>query len=122
MSGKKLSLCIQTVKFLLTQLKSTDRLSLVSYDTDVRSDFGLTLMNDAGKKIATAALDKLRAGSMTNLSGGLMQSVKNLGPPTQGCSSDAIRSILLLTDGLANHGITATAPLVKLLQDGLEHA
>jgi len=122
MAGAKLALCLSTVRFLLTQLKPADKLSLVTYDTTVLTELPLTTMDQKGKALAEKALARVKAGSMTNLSGGLMQSINNLGTAVAAADSDAVRSVLLLTDGMANHGVTETNALVRLMQGGLEHA
>lgn len=54
-------------------MKECDRLSLVSYDTQVYLDFGLTAMNRANKDKTKSLIGKLRDGSCTNLCGGLMK-------------------------------------------------
>ena len=58
---------------LLYTVKECDRLSLVTYDTQVYLDFGLTAMNRANKDRTKAVIGKLREGSCTNLCGGLMK-------------------------------------------------
>ena len=60
-------------KHPLSAVKECDRLSLVSYDTQVYLDFGLTAMNKANKDKTKSLIGKLRDGSRTNLCGGLMK-------------------------------------------------
>lgn len=78
MQGKKLELVIDTLRFMLQQLKAEDRLSLVSYDTNVRVDFPLTKMDTENKTTALSAITSLKAGSSTNLSGGLFAGLEQL--------------------------------------------
>ena len=54
-------------------MKECDRLSLVTYDTNVYLDFSLTSMNRANKDKAKINISKLREGSCTNLCGGLVK-------------------------------------------------
>jgi len=61
------------LEFVLTQLKSNDRLSVVTYDTQVNLDFGLRNMDKEGKDFALEKIKSIQSGSMTNLSGGLMK-------------------------------------------------
>ena len=49
------------------------------------------------------AIGSIHPGGQTNLSGGWLKGLEQL----QGATGDAPRKILLLTDGLANVGITA---------------
>ena len=67
---------------ILTTVKECDRLSLVTYDTQVYLDFGLTVMNRANKDKTKALIQKLRDGSCTNLCGGLVKGTHLL-PPCQ---------------------------------------
>ena len=60
---------------LLYTVKECDRLSLVTYDTQVYLDFGLTAMNRANKDRTKAVIGKLCESSCTNLCGGLMKGV-----------------------------------------------
>jgi len=54
-------------------VKECDRLSLVTYDTQVYLDFGLTAMDKANKERTKQTIQKLKDGSCTNLCGGLMK-------------------------------------------------
>ena len=54
-------------------VKECDRLSLVTYDTQVYLDFGLTAMDKTNKERTKHTIQNLRDGSCTNLCGGLMK-------------------------------------------------
>lgn len=54
-------------------MKECDRLSLVTYDTNVYLNFPLTAMNRANKDKTKTAINELREGSCTNLCGGLIK-------------------------------------------------
>eukprot|EP00730_Choanoeca_flexa_P008483 TRINITY_DN12495_c0_g1_i10.p1 TRINITY_DN12495_c0_g1~~TRINITY_DN12495_c0_g1_i10.p1 ORF type:complete len:469 (+),score=140.40 TRINITY_DN12495_c0_g1_i10:72-1478(+) len=102
MGGTKLNLAIETLNFMITNLKDTDRFGLVTFDTNVYTNFELTRMDQAGKAKASAIVAKLRAGSCTNLSGGLFKGIEMM----QARKTKApVASVLLMTDGLANNGI-----------------
>jgi Mg-chelatase subunit ChlD len=113
MGGSKLENAKKTLDFVIKQLRPSDRMALVTYDSNVKTVFGLTAMDAANKEQCTQACSKLRAGSMTNLSGGMLQGFKVL---TQAESRNAVSSVLLMTDGLANEGITSVEGMVKALQ------
>ena len=53
-------------------MKECDRLSVVTYDTNVKLDFPLTRMNTANKEKTKAMVKAIRDGSSTNLCGGLL--------------------------------------------------
>jgi Mg-chelatase subunit ChlD len=125
MDGEKLNLVKKTIHFLLTHLTSSDRLALVAFDSNVSTPLKLTYMDSRGKADAAAACDRLRAGSCTNLSGGLFAGIdimKNRPARLVASSKPEIASLLLLTDGLMNEGIRDEADLVeatrRLLADG----
>jgi hypothetical protein len=104
MSGEKIGLVRETLHFVVDQLKDADRLGIVSYDTNVYDDLLLTKMDQKGKLHAHDVIDKLKDGSSTNLSGGLergLQLIEMLGNDKKDVSS-----VLLMTDGIANQGVT----------------
>jgi len=114
MAGEKLDLVKKTLEFVLTQLKSNDRLSVVTYDTQVNLDFGLRNMDKEGKDFALEKIKSIQSGSMTNLSGGLM---KGLCQMIDRKEKNEVASVLLFTDGLANHGITSVDGIVAAMKD-----
>jgi hypothetical protein len=124
MSGPKLDLCKKTIQFLMGELSSQDRLGLVTYDTNVKTEFHLVKMDEKGKEKTEGILKKIRSGSNTNLSGGLFHGIQEV--QRQGCldlkggKPNPVRSVLLLTDGLANYGITSTEKIVEVMKGALE--
>ena len=56
-------------------VKECDRLSLVTYDTNVYLDFSLTSMSTTNKDKTKITISKLREGSSTNLCGGLVRGI-----------------------------------------------
>ncbi|CAI8038426.1 Inter-alpha-trypsin inhibitor heavy chain H1 [Geodia barretti] len=118
MRGAKLDFVRKTLLFVVDQLKECDRLSLVTYDTNVYLDFSLTSMSTTNKDKAKITISNLREGSSTNLCGGL---VKGMEEVVQSAGERAqVQSVLLLTDGLANKRVRdAEGILAKMreLQD-----
>mmetsp|Transcript_32424 Transcript_32424/g.79194 ORF Transcript_32424/g.79194 Transcript_32424/m.79194 type:complete len:448 (-) Transcript_32424:290-1633(-) len=113
MGRGKLAMVKRSITFILSQLNAGDRLALVSYDTDVRTDFELTACTEGEKRKMGAKVAEIRAGSMTNLSGGLEAGLDL----QKGATRETVRSVFLLTDGLANAGMTTTDGIVKLVAD-----
>jgi hypothetical protein len=73
MRGDKLGLLTQTMLFMLRNLSERDALGLVAYDTEVSVLAPLTHCTASGRRRLEAALNRLRAGTQTNLSGGLLE-------------------------------------------------
>jgi hypothetical protein len=73
MRGDKLGLLTQTMLFMLRNLSERDALGLVAYDIEVSVLAPLTHCTASGRRRLEAALNRLRAGTQTNLSGGLLE-------------------------------------------------
>lgn len=84
-------------------VNSKDRLSLVTYDTNVYLNFQLKAMNKENKEAALQSIKALKTGSSTNLCGGLMKGLVQIVNRGAG-EKNEVASVLLFTDGLANHG------------------
>lgn len=122
MCGQKLDLCLKTIRFLIEQLSHQDRLSIITYATTVTTNIVLTKMDEKGKTAIREILSSIHAGSSTNLSGGLLNGLQEIQSPKRQDedSPNPIKSVLLLTDGLANHGITSTEGMVQMLQGSMQ--
>lgn len=115
MAGEKLDLCKSTIRFLLSQLQAKDKFALVLFDTMVET-YEFEVMTDQGKAKMTEIVENVRDGSATNLSGGLFQGTQLMMNLREQGKHNEIQSVLLLTDGMANNGITETHPLVAELK------
>ncbi len=133
MSGAKLHYLREAAALVLRRLRSDDAVSVVTYDSDV----GILAANAVGPtahNAAVTAVNAIQPGGMTNLSGGWLQGRELLAagagaagpagapgaagagggggatgtPPT---GSPQLRRIILMTDGLANQGITSPGAL-----------
>lgn len=102
-----LPLLKETLKFMVQQLRADDRLSLISFDHEVKVELPLTNMDAAGKSHAEKAIDSMRDRGQTNLSGGLIAALQQFYNVPAGEAS-LVESVLLFTDGKANVGITDT--------------
>ena len=95
-------LSILCLLFLLVGAK--DRLSVVTYDTNVYLDFGLKNMNKDNKYDALQKIQNISDGSDTNLCEGLMKGLcQIIDRPAE--KKNEVAYVLLFTDGLANEGI-----------------
>jgi len=82
MAGQKLKLVKTTLTFMLQQLREEDRLSVVTYDTNVHLDFGLMKMSKENKELCLDKIQQIRDGSTTNLSGGLLKGLDQIASRT----------------------------------------
>lgn len=106
MAGRKLDIAKRCAEWLVGRLDPRDELALVSYDDHVRL---LSPLSPPGER-HRAEIGRLGPGGSTNLSGGWLKGVEAL----TRANGDGVRKVLLLSDGLANVGITAPDALSDL--------
>lgn len=119
--GEKLNLVKETNKLLLGEFGVNDNVGLVTFDTSVQEPMGLTPMVAANKDIARAIVDRFRPGSSTNLSGGCFAGVRQLVEQSDGCTGSKVRTVLLMTDGQANHGLQSSGEIEPVLRNMLKN-
>jgi Ca-activated chloride channel family protein len=106
MSGTKIELVKQAIDAASHHLSDDDRAALVIFDNEVDVLHRLTPATTQGKSRLRRVLGDVAPGGSTNLSGGWLTACQELaGSPPNGSRARIQRS-LLLTDGLANVGIT----------------
>ncbi len=106
MSGRKLEVARECAAFLARRLGPADRLAVVAYDDEVALVAPLAALD---RPAVLAAIAGIRSGGSTNLSGGWLKGMEQLQH-----AGDGPRRILLLSDGLANVGITDRGELAAL--------
>jgi Ca-activated chloride channel family protein len=106
MTGPKLEVAKRCAAYLVHRLASTDQLALVAYDDTVHLVAPLAPVNQA----LPGAIAAVFAGGSTNLSGGWLKGLEEL----KRSDEAGPRKILLLTDGLANVGVTDSGSLVAM--------
>ncbi len=100
MAGGPLHHALKAAEAVVDKLAPDDILSIVTYDDDIATIFGPAPVTD---KVAVKTLiRKVRAGGITNLSGGWLQSCEHV---KKHFDSQKVNRVLLLTDGHANAGI-----------------
>ena len=115
MSGSKLNLCKKTCEILVNELKASDKFGLVSFSEEAKLVLPLSFMTKDNKVRALSLIKKLNAGGCTNLSGGLTMGVSELQEAgARSTEKNTIQSMMLLTDGHANRGVSDTASLTSL--------
>jgi len=110
MTGAKLEVAKQCASFLARHLATTDELAVVTYDDRVDLVHGLAPVDPTG---AALAIDGIYPGGSTNLSGGWLKGLEELRRVKK---KKDVRRVLLLTDGLANVGITDRDQLVSIAE------
>ena len=106
MYGEKLAYAKDAVLGLIDRLSATDHLSLCAYDDHVDVIFPRHPVDALVMKANVATVE---VRGCTNLSAGLLAGLQQL--PATG---KALRRVLLLSDGLANSGVTDPAGLADM--------
>jgi Ca-activated chloride channel homolog len=113
MSGEPLHAAREAALRFLGFLGPHDRVSVVTFDDAVRTEFGPGAGNDAD---AVEAVRRIRDGGTTNLSGGWLQGRTHVAAGlVQGTNR-----VVLLTDGLANQGVTEPQQLEQLARGAVD--
>ena len=110
MAGDKLRTAAECAAYLARRLSPTDELAIVTYDDQVRLELPLSPVGEHAAAMESA-LRGLTPGGMTNLSGGWLKGVEQLRAVPGG---NGPKKVLLLSDGLANRGVTDVATLVPM--------
>ncbi len=96
-------------KEIIERLGSNDRLSIVAYSTEVEVLYPMQFLRN--KERAISAVNSLYPTDSTNLSGGLITGINQLDSVRK---SGYINRVILLSDGLANKGITNIGELSRV--------
>ena len=109
MGGDKIRLAREAVKQGLQLLGADDRFALVAYDNEIDLVVESVPASVEAKRNALAKLGRIDARGTTNLGGGWLRGCEQVASRLDPAS---IARALLLTDGLANEGITDHDELV----------
>lgn len=110
MSGQKIELAKRAIEAAIEQLLPMDRFAVVVYDEMIDVVVEGTA---ASREAKTNAVDRLRtieARGSTDLAGGWLRGAEQV---ATGIVDAGLNRVLLLTDGLANRGITDPAELTR---------
>jgi Ca-activated chloride channel family protein len=113
MSGTKLELARAAVETAVERLLPSDRFAVVAYDDRIEVVVEST---PASREARTMAVDRLRtidARGSTNLGEGWLRGAEQVARAQASASGAAVNRVLLLTDGLANQGMTDPAELTR---------
>jgi len=117
MQGRKLRDARRAVLKLLADLSAKDRFAMVTYSNGAQLVSGLVNVSEDNRGRLAAAVKGVRAGGGTNLGAGLQAGINLL--RTAHRSGNAAR-VILISDGLANEGITNPKSLAGIASAALE--
>ncbi len=109
MQGPKLTEAKKCVADLVARMDPSDQVGLVQYDDAVDTVMPLGTVDPAGSVLQALALG-ITAGGSTNLHAGWLRAGEMLAPHAGG---DAACHVVLLSDGLANAGLTDSAQICE---------
>ncbi len=110
MGGEKLRLAKQAVELSIGRLHDDDRFAVVVYDDRIDVVVGSTPATAEARRLAVDALRGIEARGSTNLAEGWLRGCQQV---ADALAAEGVNRCLLLTDGLANQGITDHDELVR---------
>lgn len=115
MAGAKMDYTRQSAQFLVQHLGSEDLLSVVLYNDRVETLFPPERVTN--KDALVQLLDRVRVHGTTNLSGGWLEGCAHVANHHE---PERLNRVILMSDGLANRGVTDVAQLVALARQKYE--
>ena len=103
MKGRKIDDARQAVLKLLSSLGAKDRFALVTYSDGVQIASSLLNVTRKNQQLMESAVSRVRVGGGTNLGAGLQAGINLLGSFDRNTNA---AKVILISDGLANKGIT----------------
>jgi len=107
--ARKIDFVREAAHRLVDQLQSGDRFALVTYDDQVDVPIPSEAFED--RRQAHRVIDGIRPGGSTNLGGGLLEGFRQV---RRRYDPEGINRVLLLSDGLANRGVTSPDELSRI--------
>lgn len=108
MNGDKIRLAKQAVEASIARLHDDDRFAIVVYDEQIDVVVSSTRATAEARRTAVARLKEIDSRGSTNLGEGWLRGCEQVAAEL---SAEGVNRCLLLTDGLANQGITDHAEL-----------
>ncbi len=115
MEGPRLVAAKAALLSLIDRLDPTDRLGVVTFDDEAQVVLSARALGDHGKEHATSAVRGIVSGGMTDLSSGYLRGLQE----ARRAAGDTGATLILLSDGEANSGITDDVALASLAVDAL---
>ena len=118
MKGQKIHDARKAVLRLIDRLNVDDRLAVVTYSNGVNTLAPLMPMDARHRREVKDAVQRIYSGGGTNLGGGLQRGIQTL---MQTDADGRQRKVILISDGLANHGVTDPVALGNMASGAVEH-
>ncbi|MEQ8673026.1 MAG: FHA domain-containing protein [Aggregatilineales bacterium] len=115
MAGDKLDYTRQSAQFLVQNLTARDILSIVLYNDTVETLLQPELVKR--KDIITQRIASIKASGTTNLSGGWLAGCNLV---AENLSPDYVNRTILMSDGLANRGVTSSTQIIGMTRQKYE--
>jgi Ca-activated chloride channel family protein len=113
MDGPRLFAAKEALLALINRLDPTDRLGVVAFDNQAQVVLPTRALGEVGKDSARAAVRAIQSGGSTDLSSGYLRALQE----ARGAAGDTGTTLILLSDGHANAGITDPVALKQLAAD-----
>ncbi len=117
MSGEKIEKARAAARQLVTVLNENDRVAVISYGSDVTVDFPSAPVSEINRPRLLQAINRVKVGGGTNLSGGFQRGYAELSKWNNG---KTVNRVILMSDGHANIGITHSPALIALSTKALK--
>jgi|GEM_PF-1818361 len=121
MAGKPMDNARKAAQALVDKLAPTDDFSLVTFSSDAQVNFADATVGKS-REALKKTIEGLKEGGGTNIGAGLTMGYQQA--RAKGIPDDAVRVVLLLSDGRANEGIVQQGKLARLaldaFQDGIQ--
>ncbi len=114
MEGDKLRMAKLAIIQGLGRLGPQDGFAFVNFARDAYTVVSYSRASPAAIELAKVAIESVWSGGVTNLGEGLLHAYEEL----KSKNEDSINRCLILTDGLANRGITETNDFLALVKAG----
>jgi Ca-activated chloride channel homolog len=111
MGGDKLDYTRQAAQFLVQNLGVRDILSVILYNDHIETLLAPEPVQR--KDVISQRIASIKASGTTNLSGGWLEGCNRV---AENLNDDYLNRVILMSDGLANRGITDTSRLVAMAQ------
>lgn len=108
----KLTFVKKAVEHIIDELENSDYISIVTYDDDVKVIYESSKIED--KTSLRKIIYSITSGGYTNLSGGM---VKGFNQVESTYRRGYVNRVFLLSDGLANRGITDRSEIADIVRD-----
>lgn len=114
MADGKLEDAKAAARELIRQLRTDDRFAVIAYGTDVEVVAPIAAATMAARQRAYAAIERIYDDGSTNISGGLEAARREL---AGAAGTQGVSRIVLISDGIANEGLTSSDELAALARD-----